>query len=183
MSPLPAARSVIASPAMLSHEAIWKRLAAVPDPEIPVISIVDLGIVRDVLLAESGVCTITLTPTYSGCPATDVMAADVREALSSLGCSQVVIQTQLSPAWTTDWIHADAKAKLRAYGIAPPHVTTRDEQRIGLSAIGGMRQHRIPCPRCASTQTETISQYGSTPCKAHYRCLACREPFDYFKPH
>jgi ring-1,2-phenylacetyl-CoA epoxidase subunit PaaD len=180
---LPIAHSVIDSPAILSTGAIWERLAAVPDPEIPVISIVDLGIVRDVAISEQGVCTVTLTPTYSGCPATEVIAADVREALSSLGCSQVVIQTQLSPAWTTDWINNEAKAKLREYGIAPPHVMANTEQRIGLSAIGGMRQHRIPCPRCESTQTETLSQYGSTPCKAQYRCLACREPFDYFKPH
>jgi ring-1,2-phenylacetyl-CoA epoxidase subunit PaaD len=174
---------VIASPSMPSCEAIWERLAAVPDPEIPVISIVDLGIVRDVAISEEGVCTVTLTPTYSGCPATEVIASDVREALSSAGCSEVFIQTQLSPAWTTDWINDEAKAKLRDYGIAPPHVMANTEQRIGLSAIGGMRQHRIPCPRCESTSTETLSQYGSTPCKAQYRCLACREPFDYFKPH
>jgi ring-1,2-phenylacetyl-CoA epoxidase subunit PaaD len=174
---------VITSPAILSREAIWTRLASVPDPEIPVISIVDLGIVRDVAMSEEGVCTVTLTPTYSGCPATEVIAADVREALSSMGCSSTVIKTQLSPAWTTDWINDETKAKLREYGIAPPHVTSNNEQRIGLSAIGGRRQVDIACPRCASLSTETLSQYGSTPCKAQYRCLACREPFDYFKPH
>jgi len=174
---------VIDSPAILSREAIWTRLASVPDPEIPVISIVDLGIVRDVELDDLGVCTVTLTPTYSGCPATEVIAEDVREALSSMGCSSTVIKTQISPAWTTDWINDETKAKLREYGIAPPHVTSNSEQRIGLSAIGGRRQVDIACPRCASTQTETLSQYGSTPCKAQYRCLACREPFDYFKPH
>lgn len=184
---LPTARSVIDSPAMLSTDVIWKRLADVPDPEIPVISIVDLGIVRDVAISVDGVCTVTLTPTYSGCPATEVIAADVREALSSLGCEQVVITTQLSPAWTTDWMNEATKAKLREYGIAPPHVMASGEQRIGLSAIGGLTRnkggHDIPCPRCESTSTETLSQYGSTPCKAQYRCLACREPFDYFKPH
>lgn len=178
---------VIATPAMPACEAIWERLAAVPDPEIPVISIVDLGIVRDVAISDAGVCTVTLTPTYSGCPATEVIASDVREALSSLGCEQVVIQTQLSPAWTTDWMNDATKAKLREYGIAPPHVMASNqqhsEQSIGLAAIGGRRQYDIPCPRCESTSTETLSHYGSTPCKAQYRCLACREPFDYFKPH
>lgn len=174
---------VIASPAMLSCEAIWIRLAGVPDPEIPVISIVDLGIVRGVELNDLGVCTVTLTPTYSGCPATEVIAEDVREALSSMGCTSTVIKTQLAPAWTTDWMNDETKAKLLEYGIAPPHVTSSTEQRIGLSAIGGRRQMDIACPRCASLSTETLSQYGSTPCKAQYRCLDCREPFDYFKPH
>ena len=172
---------------MVTLNAIWERLASVPDPEIPVISIVDLGIVRDVALSIDGICTVTLTPTYSGCPATEVIAAEVREALFTMGYEQVVIQTQLSPAWTTDWMNEATKAKLREYGIAPPHVSAnteqQTEQRIGLSAIGGRRQHGIPCPRCQSTDTETLSQYGSTPCKAQYRCLACREPFDYFKPH
>jgi ring-1,2-phenylacetyl-CoA epoxidase subunit PaaD len=174
---------VIASPALLSCEAIWTRLAGVPDPEIPVISIVDLGIVRDVMMSEEGVCTVTLTPTYSGCPATEVIAEDVRQALLDIGCSSTVIKTQLSPAWTTDWMNDETKAKLREYGIAPPHVTSNSEQRIGLSAIGGRRPMDIACPRCASLSTETLSQYGSTPCKAQYRCLDCREPFDYFKPH
>ncbi len=180
---LPADHAVIASPALLSCEAIWARLASVPDPEIPVISIVDLGIVRGVEISDAGVCTVTLTPTYSGCPATEVIAEDVRQALSSMGCTSTVIKTQLAPAWTTDWMNDETKAKLREYGIAPPHVTSNSEQRIGLSAIGGRRQMDIACPRCASLSTETLSQYGSTPCKAQYRCLACREPFDYFKPH
>ncbi len=190
MRAMPAARSVIGSPAMPSTDAIWERLAAVPDPEIPVISIVDLGIVRDVGISAEGVCTVTLTPTYSGCPATEVIAADVREALSSLGCEQVVIATQLSPAWTTDWMNEDTKAKLREYGIAPPHVMALGEQTIDISRIRpfglSMTQVRVApvaCPRCESISTETLSQYGSTPCKAQYRCLACREPFDYFKPH
>jgi ring-1,2-phenylacetyl-CoA epoxidase subunit PaaD len=140
-------------------------------------------------MSDAGVCTVTLTPTYSGCPATEVIATDVREALSSMGCESAIIKTQLSPAWTTDWMNDETKAKLRDYGIAPPHVsgvtgvTSQTEHRIGLSAIGGRRQIDIACPRCASLSTETLSQYGSTPCKAQYRCLACREPFDYFKPH
>ncbi len=189
---------VIASPALLSCEAIWVRLAGVLDPEIPVISIVDLGIVRDVALDDSGVCTVTLTPTYSGCPATEVIAADVREALSSMGCSSTVIKTQLSPAWTTDWINDETKVKLREYGIAPPHVTGSTERAVdisrirpfGLSLSKSLRGdpsagsgRTVACPRCASTSTETLSQFGSTPCKAQYRCLTCREPFDYFKPH
>lgn len=198
MDTLPAAHAVITSPAMLSREAIWARLADVPDPEIPVISIVDLGIVRGVELSDSGVCTVTLTPTYSGCPATEVIATDVRQALSSMGCSSVIIKTQLSPAWTTDWMNDETKAKLREYGIAPPHVTHASEQAVdisrirpfGLSLSKSIREspstgsgRMVSCPRCASTSTETLSQYGSTPCKAQYRCLACREPFDYFKPH
>lgn len=185
---LPTARSVIDSPAMPSTDAIWKRLADVPDPEIPVISIVDLGIARDVAISVDGICTVTLTPTYSGCPATEVIAVDVREALSSLGCEQVVIKIQLSPAWTTDWMNEATKAKLRDYGIAPPHVSALEHQTIDISRIRplGLSQPRaesVACPRCESISTETLSQYGSTPCKAHYRCLACREPFDYFKPH
>jgi ring-1,2-phenylacetyl-CoA epoxidase subunit PaaD len=177
---------VIASPALLTCEEIWERLASVPDPEIPVISIVDLGIVRDVELDELGVCIVTLTPTYSGCPATEVIAEDVRQALSDIGCTSIVIKTQLAPAWTTDWMNDETKAKLRDYGIAPPHVagvTSPFLHRIGLSAIGGLQKNKIACPRCASLLTETLSQYGSTPCKAQYRCLECREPFDYFKPH
>lgn len=184
----PAAHAGIASPANLSCEAIWIRLAAVPDPEIPVISIVDLGIVRGVEMSDSGVCTVTLTPTYSGCPATEVIAEDVREALSSMGCTSTVIKTQLSPAWTTDWMNDETKAKLREYGIAPPHVTGASEQAVDISRIRpfGLKTssgRTVSCPRCASTFTETLSQYGSTPCKAQYRCLACLEPFDYFKPH
>jgi ring-1,2-phenylacetyl-CoA epoxidase subunit PaaD len=170
----------------LSAKAIWARLAEVPDPEIPVISIVDLGIVRGVDVGADGVCTVTLTPTYSGCPATEVIAEDVRQALSSMGCARIVIKTQLAPAWTTDWMNDETKAKLREYGIAPPHVMEvvfASEQRIGISAIGGLQKNKIACPRCTSTKTETLSQYGSTPCKAQYRCLDCREPFDYFKPH
>jgi ring-1,2-phenylacetyl-CoA epoxidase subunit PaaD len=190
---------VIDSPAILSREAIWTRLASVPDPEIPVISIVDLGIVRDVELDDLGVCTVTLTPTYSGCPATEVIAEDVREALSSMGCSSTVIKTQLSPAWTTDWMNDETKAKLREYGIAPPHVCAQGQQLIDISLIrpfglslskfsanpstSSGRTDAVACPRCASLSTETLSQYGSTPCKAQYRCLDCREPFDYFKPH
>ena len=189
---------VIDLPATLSCEAVWIRLAGVPDPEIPVISIVDLGIVRSVELGDLGVCTVTLTPTYSGCPATEVIAQDVRQALLDMGCTSTVIKTQLSPAWTTDWMNDAAKAKLREYGIAPPHVTNATEQVVDLSRIRpfGLSLSKslrgdpstssgrtVSCPRCASASTETLSQYGSTPCKAQYRCLACREPFDYFKPH
>ncbi len=167
----------------VTSDAIWRVLENVPDPEIPVISIVDLGIVRTVDVARDGSCTVTLTPTYSGCPATEVIAADVREALSGLGCERIIIKTQLSPAWTTEWINDAAKEKLKAYGIAPPHTHEPSEQRIGIFAIGGLQKNKIACPRCACASTETISQYGSTPCKAQYRCLACKEPFDYFKPH
>jgi ring-1,2-phenylacetyl-CoA epoxidase subunit PaaD len=168
---------------LVSHDAIWAELALVPDPEIPAISIVDLGIVRAVQVNAEGRCTVTLTPTYSGCPATEVIAQDVRRALKGIGVEHLDIHTQLSPAWTTDWISPATQEKLRDYGIAPPHLRSLKEQRIDLSAIGGLRPQRIACPRCASFSTEVLSQHGSTPCKAQYRCLACLEPFDYFKPH
>jgi ring-1,2-phenylacetyl-CoA epoxidase subunit PaaD len=173
-----------------SEADLWDALAVVPDPEIPVISIVDLGLVRGLHLSQDGVCTVTLTPTYSGCPATEVIAADVRQALQNKGLRRIDINTQLSPAWTSDWLSEAAKVKLRAYGIAPPSGLALHEQRIGLSAIGGLSRHAlsksstaIACPRCSALHTEVLSQHGSTPCKAQYRCVACREPFDYFKPH
>lgn len=168
----------------LREEEVWAWLKAVPDPEIPVISIVDLGIVRAVAIDESGACTVTLTPTYSGCPAMDVIAQDVRGALRDHGVAELTLVTQLSPAWSTDWMGATAKEKLRGYGIAPPA-----QQVIDISGL-----HRDPlsrtapapqvaCPLCGSMHTQLTSRFGSTPCKALYTCLDCREPFDYFKCH
>ena len=145
-------------------EQVWDWLAEVPDPEIPVVSVVDLGIVRDV--AQEGDATVvTITPTYSGCPATSVIAMDIVTALEAKGLAKVETRQQLSPAWTTDWITEDARARLEEYGIAPPQ------------PAGGPAR----CPRCASTDLERISQFGSTPCKAQWRCKSCLEPFDYFK--
>jgi ring-1,2-phenylacetyl-CoA epoxidase subunit PaaD len=139
---------------------IWSVLAEVSDPEIPVVSVVDLGIVRSV---EPG--RVVITPTYTGCPATQVIERDIRAALDSAGYRQVRIETALSPAWTTDWITPAGREKLRAYGIAPP---TRSA---------------VTCPQCGSAETEEISRFGSTPCKALWRCRSCAEPFDLFKCH
>jgi ring-1,2-phenylacetyl-CoA epoxidase subunit PaaD len=164
---------------------VWDWLAAVPDPEIPVISVIDLGIVRDVAFdGDDGACVVTITPTYSGCPAMAVIAEDVAAALRARGVERVRIATQLSPAWTTDWMSAAGKAALAGYGIAPPV-----QQAIDISALSkGVRRHairppQVDCPHCGSGRTRLASQFGSTPCKALYQCLDCREPFDYFKCH
>ena len=165
-------------------DTIRQWLADVPDPEIPAISIVDLGIVRDVHWAPGQpdpVCVVTVTPTYSGCPATEVIEHDIRSALARHGIAQVRIERRLTPAWTTDWIGPHAREKLRACGIAPPGPVR--------AADGGIRPVRFVsrddscalCPRCGSNRTEQISGFGSTPCKALHRCLSCGEPFDLFK--
>ena len=159
---------------------VWAWLGAVPDPEIPVISVVDLGIVRAVRM-EDDACVVTITPTYSGCPAMAVIADAVREALGAHGV-QARIETRLSPAWTTDWMSEAGKAALTGYGIAPPV-----QQAIDISGLhAGIRRRAAPavaCPHCGSAHTQLTSEFGSTPCKALYRCLDCREPFDYFKCH
>ena len=136
-------------------------LATVPDPEIPAVSVMDLGIVRDVAPDK-----VTITPTYSGCPATDFIERNIREALNLNGYRDVAIETVLTPPWTTDWISDEGREKLRAYGIAPPE----------LAKVA-------TCPRCSSTDTEEVSRFGSTPCKAQWRCRDCPEPFDRFKCH
>lgn len=163
-------------------DAIWAALAAIPDPEIPVISLVELGVVRDVCWRD-GDLVVTLTPTYSGCPATEVIAADVASALADAGIAGARIETRLSPAWTTDWIAPAAKRRLAEYGIAPPGVRAA-VQPIN---IGGLTRRvpasPVPCPRCGSIRTRELSRFGSTPCKAQHRCEDCLEPFDYFKPH
>ena len=168
---------------------IWAWLSEVSDPEIPVISIVDLGIVRDVRVADDGACEVTITPTYSGCPAMQVIADAITSALQAHGLRDVRLHNQLSPAWTTDWMSEEGKAKLKGYGIAPPAQQVIDISglRAGAAhtAISRRAQPRltVACPNCGSTHTETTSQFGSTPCKALYKCLDCREPFDYFKCH
>lgn len=143
---------------------IWAWLDEVPDPEIPVISVVDLGIVRDVIW-QADTLRIAITPTYSGCPATSVIALEIENALRARGIEHLRLDQQLSPAWTTDWLSEKGKARLAEYGIAPP------------SPAGGPDA----CPSCASENVERISQFGSTPCKAQWRCRECFEPFDYFK--
>jgi ring-1,2-phenylacetyl-CoA epoxidase subunit PaaD len=150
----------------------WELLAGVPDPEIPVLSVVDLGIVREVAESEDGRCvTVRLTPTYSGCPATEVIARDVRSALET-AYDEVHVETVLSPAWTTDWMSDEGREKLQAFGIAPPG-----------RALLPMADQPMTCPRCGSSELEQLAAFGSTPCKALWRCLACREPFDHFKQH
>ena len=145
-------------------QTVWDWLDAVPDPEIPVISVVDLGIVRDVRW-DDATLEVAVTPTYSGCPATSVISMDIETALRDRGISDIRIRTQISPPWTTDWLSDKGRAKLEDYGIAPPR------------PAGGPER----CPRCKSTNVTRISQFGSTPCKAQWRCSDCLEPFDYFK--
>lgn len=153
----------------------WAILGRVPDPEIPVISVTELGIVRDVQAIDD-VVDVVVTPTYSGCPATEMIERSIREALTAAGAAQVRVTTQLAPAWTTDWIEPQAREKLRTYGIAPPGMKgAADVQPLQFVP-------RIDCPRCGSTDTERLSQFGATACKALYRCRSCREPFEYFKP-
>ncbi|HVE51087.1 MAG TPA: 1,2-phenylacetyl-CoA epoxidase subunit PaaD [Casimicrobiaceae bacterium] len=157
----------------------WQALAQVPDPEIPVLSIVELGIVRGVTL-EDEVVVVRVTPTYSGCPATDVIMADIVLALRDGGFAKSRVDIVLAPAWTTDAIAPEGKRKLKEFGIAPPGAA---QSRVDVSGISRLRHARIECPRCGSTRTALIAQFGSTSCKALYRCSACSEPFDYFKPH
>jgi ring-1,2-phenylacetyl-CoA epoxidase subunit PaaD len=148
----------------LDKTQVYEWLAKVLDPEVPALSIVDLGIVRDVEVNADEVVTVTLTPTYSGCPATEVIESSVTEALKMRGVGKVSIKRVLSPPWTTDWITADGREKLRLYGIAPPSPSLE-----------------IACPQCESLNTERVSEFGSTACKASWRCCDCLEPFEYFK--
>ena len=146
-------------------ERIWSVLETVADPEIPVLSVVDLGIVRAV---DACARRIAITPTYTGCPATEVIERDIKAALDAAGLRDIKVETILSPPWTTEWISEAGKAKLRAYGIAPPNPPG---------------ERRVECPQCGSADTEEISRFGSTPCKALWRCRSCLEPFDLFKCH
>jgi ring-1,2-phenylacetyl-CoA epoxidase subunit PaaD len=158
------------------EQEIWQLLQEVKDPEVPVLSIIDLGIVRDITIKDEKII-ITITPTYSGCPAMDVISMDIRLKLIEKGFRNVFIQQQLSPAWTTDWMTEEGKAKLKAFGITPPN----PKQQFCSSEM--FREEAIECPRCNSYHTELISQFSSTACKAMYRCLECKEAFDYFKCH
>ncbi len=157
---------------------IWTLLQEVPDPEIPVISIVDLGVVRDVKIKDDCL-EVVMTPTYSGCPAMGIMEIDVLSKLAENGFDDVKVSRRLSPAWTTDWMSDAGRDKLKQYGIAAPI----DEYKGCLPCAGGLIESdmTIHCPQCGSAKTECISPFGSTACKANYRCLDCLEPFDYFK--
>jgi ring-1,2-phenylacetyl-CoA epoxidase subunit PaaD len=166
---------------------VWSWLGDVADPEIPVISIVDLGIVRNVAF-DGDACVVTITPTYSGCPAMQVIAEAVTAALHAHGVKDVRLVDQLSPAWTTDWLSDAGKAALKGYGIAPPTQQAIDITGLRSGLGGGVKRGTfvvpdVTCPNCGSTHTQLTSQFGSTPCKALYKCLDCREPFDYFKCH
>ncbi len=160
---------------------VWRWLDEVPDPEIPVISLTDLGIIRDVAW-DGDTLVVAVTPTYSGCPATTVINLDIETALRSHGIEKLRLERRLSPPWTTDWISEAGREKLRAYGIAPPIDGTAADGRLmaRASRLAGSNL-AVACPRCGSTRTEKVSQFGSTPCKANYRCSDCLEPFDYFK--
>lgn len=155
--------------ANISIRAVWDLMETVFDPEVPVLSIVDLGIIRDIRYIQGGLA-IRYTPTYSGCPAMDTIRREIREVLRKNGWEFIQLTEELSPAWTTDWMSEKGKQQLRAYGIAPP----RRYKGPG---------NEVPCPRCGSVRTELLSQYGSTACKALYRCQDCLEPFEFFKCH
>ena len=183
--------SAQAAPATPSLDQVWALLDQVADPEIPVVSLRELGILRDVRLGEAGV-EVVITPTYSGCPAMSQMADDVAAKLAEHGIAGKVV-TQLAPAWTTDWITPAARDKLRAYGIAPPHAThaaqcgggAQNARAQVLQFLPGAARATpaVACPQCGSTHTVESSRFGSTACKALYKCLSCQEPFDYFKPY
>ena len=156
----------------------WAVLATVPDPEVPAISLCELGVVRAVL-DHGDALEIVLTPTYSGCPATEFIERSVIEALDDAGLGPTRVSMRRAPAWTTDWISEDGKRKLRAYGIAPPGPASDGALPI---RIVGRRAETVACPRCGSAHTERLSAFGATACKALWRCLDCREPFEHFKP-
>jgi ring-1,2-phenylacetyl-CoA epoxidase subunit PaaD len=164
---------------MIKKEAqeIWTLLEQVSDPEIPVLTVIDLGVIRSVEEAKDGAVEVVITPTYSGCPAMDMIEVDIRAVLQEHGYDNVVVKTVLSPAWTTEWMSESGKKKLKEYGIAPPEGSTMDK-----SILFG-ESKKIECPRCGSRNTEMLSQFGSTACKALYQCSDCKEPFDYFKCH
>ena len=168
-------RNIISkSPGKKTPEEVWKILDTVTDPEIPVLTIIDLGIVREVHVENENL-EVIITPTYSGCPAMDFIGMNIRKALMKNGFDKIKVTHQLSPAWTTDWMTEEGKEKLKSYGIAPPASKTFD--------LDYLKNLPVQCPLCNSINTKLISQFGSTACKALYQCEDCREPFDYFKCH
>jgi len=162
----------------VSPNQVMTWLERVPDPEIPVLSVVDLGVIRDVTW-EGETCVVTITPTYSGCPAMREISEDIQRTLADHGVTAVRVQTRLAPAWTTDWMSERGRAALKGYGIAAPAERAIDISGISRRAVGPV----VRCPHCGSSETRLVSHFGSTSCKALYRCNACREPFDYFKTH
>lgn len=161
---------------MDKEEKIWQWLAEIPDPEVPALTIVDLGIVRSLRIVDTDEIEVIVTPTYSGCPAVDLINMQIRMMLLSRGFKKVNIKQQISPPWTTEWMSEEGKRKLKEYGIAPPI-------NKPVSATALFETEEVPCPKCDSDNTELISKFGATSCKAMYRCLDCKEPFEYFKCH
>jgi ring-1,2-phenylacetyl-CoA epoxidase subunit PaaD len=159
---------------VLTREQAWQAAASVLDPEVPVLTIDDLGILREVSIDDEGRVEVAITPTYSGCPAMDAIRADVEAALHSGGFRDVSVRMVLSPAWTTDWMSDDGRRKLREFGIAPPQARGSGPIVVALS---------VRCPQCASADARELSRFGSTACKSLWACNACREPFDHFKRH
>lgn len=166
---------------MTRAERAWEVLGQVLDPEVPALSVRDLGIVREVV-DHGAELEVVLTPTYSGCPATEVIEHDVLAALEAQGLGPARATLRRAPAWTTDWITEEGRRKLREYGIAPPAPVTPEQAGAGKIVVLHRKPQAIPCPRCGSTHTERLSAFGSTACKAMHRCLDCREPFEHFKP-
>ncbi|NLD55239.1 MAG: phenylacetate-CoA oxygenase subunit PaaJ [Burkholderiaceae bacterium] len=190
MSDVQAASPAIAVGGIARVERAWQVLAGVPDPEVPAVSVCDLGIVREVIDHGDGL-EVVLTPTYSGCPATEAIESDVLAALEAAGLGPARATLRRAPAWTSDWFSEEGRRKLAASGIAPPGPVMRDEdgselipiRLVGRAARAGRAGlATIACPRCGSSDTEQLSAFGSTACKALYRCRACREPFELFKP-
>lgn len=162
--------------------AAWRVLATVLDPEVPALSVCDLGIVRDVI-EQADTLEIVLTPTYSGCPATEVIEQNVLAAIAAAGLGPARVRLTRAPAWTTAWITEEGRRKLREYGIAPPaHLQIDGAAPLRFVSRAALQLDVVACPRCASPDTTRLSAFGSTACKSLYRCLACREPFEYFKP-
>ena len=164
----------VADSALDLRQRAWNAVASVVDPEIPVLTIADLGVLREVTVRDGDV-EVAITPTYSGCPAMNMNALEIELALEREGFRHPIIRTVLSPAWTTDWMSEDGRRKLREYGIAPPLPSSSRRALFGVQEVA--------CPQCGSKDTELISEFGSTSCKALWRCKSCREPFDYFKCH
>jgi ring-1,2-phenylacetyl-CoA epoxidase subunit PaaD len=162
---------------MITVDNCWSYLDEVADPEVPVLSIIDLGIVRDLFVDSAiGSVRVVITPTYSGCPAMDVIAMQIRMCLLSKGAKQVLVENQISPSWTTDWMTEKGKEKLEAYGIAPP-------KRKSSNPLALFEEDTVTCPKCKSDDTILTSQFGATSCKALYKCNHCKEPFEHFKCH
>lgn len=161
----------LASPA---EREVWRILADVPDPEIPVLNVVELGLIRHVRVGQDGQVTVGVSPTYTGCPATEVISRSIQSRLEAQGYQHPKVESVLSPAWTSDWLTESARTKLKEYGIAPPAHSVSHPKHL-------FREPKVACPRCSSTQTQKVSEFASTPCKALYRCSSCLEPFEYFK--